>query len=59
MTALVVVAERRPALAPLMLSAIVAGLVITVFTVETLTTRPLLPWWSIVVAYALEPRADA
>lgn len=54
-TALVVEAERRPARAPLILLAIVAGGVLTVLVVGRLTQemRPVLPWWSITVANAL------
>ena len=45
-------AERYPAQALLVLVMIVAGGVLTVFAVGYLTesVRPLLPWWSIVVA---------
>lgn len=48
-------AEREPAQARLMLGAIVAGFVVTVFVVGWLTTpmRPVLPWWSIAVANLL------
>jgi hypothetical protein len=48
-------AERHPSQALLVLVMIVAGGVLTVFGVTYLTEsiRPLLPWWSIVVANAL------
>ena len=48
-------AERRPSQARLVLFVIVAGFVVTILGVGLLTTpfRPLLPWWSIVVANAL------
>ncbi len=54
-TRLVGEAEQRPARAPLIVLAIVAGFVVTVFVVGQLTApmRPLLPWWSIVVANGL------
>lgn len=59
--ALVVRAERHPEQAPLMLALIVAGFAVTVFAVGFLTVsiRPLLPWWSIVVANALATVAGA
>ena len=51
-TALVDRAQRDPRVAPWAFAAIVAGGVATVLLVGALTTpmRPLLPWWSIVVA---------
>lgn len=51
---LVAQAERRPALALPVLVTIVAGFVATVLAVGLLSTpiRPVLPWWSIVVANA-------
>ena len=54
-TGLVGLAERRPKHAPLVLFTIVAGFVVTIVVVGLLTNpiRPLLPWWSIVVANAL------
>lgn len=54
-TALVRQASRHSARAPLVLSALVAGGVITIATVTLLTEpiRPVLPWWSIVVANVL------
>lgn len=54
-TSLVEHAERHPPQALLVLVMIVAGGVLTVFGVAYLTEsmRPVLPWWSIVVANAL------
>lgn len=54
-TTIVDQAERHPAVAPLLLLAIVAGGVITVFVVGYLTqaARPVLPWSSIVAANVL------
>lgn len=54
-TGLLAQAERRPAWARLVLAAIVAGFGVTVVAITVLTApiRPLLPWWSIVVANAL------
>lgn len=54
-TGLVEQAERQPSQAPMVVSIIVAGFVVTIVAVGLLTTpiRPLLPWWSIVVANAL------
>jgi hypothetical protein len=54
-------AERHPGQAPLVLSVIVAGFVVTVLGVGFLTVsiRPLLPWWSIVVANVLATVAGA
>lgn len=51
-TSLVAQAERHPGRAPSIFLFIVAGGVVTVFLVGYLTEpiRPLLPWWSIVVA---------
>ena len=48
-------AERQPTQAALMVLAVVAGFVITILTVGYFTTpmRPLLPWWSTVVANSL------
>ena len=48
-------AERHPSQAMLVLVMIVAGGVLTVFAVAYLTEpmRPVLPWWSIVVANVL------
>lgn len=48
-------AERHPDRAGRMLLLIVAGFVVTIFAVGALTgtIRPLLPWWSIVVANGL------
>jgi len=45
-------AERRPSLAYVFLALIVGGYVVTIFAVGAMTAsfRPLLPWWSIVVA---------
>ena len=50
--ALIEQAERHPARARLAFAAIVAGFVVTVLGVGVATEpfRPLLPWWSIVVA---------
>ena len=47
-------AERYPAKAHLILLIVVAGFVLTILGVGWLTTpmRPVLPWWSIVVANA-------
>ena len=47
-------AERHPSRARLVLFTIVAGFVVTILGVGLLTSpmRPLLPWWSIVVANA-------
>jgi hypothetical protein len=49
---LVVQAERHPARAPAVLVVIVAGFLVTVAGVGWLSTpiRPVLPWWSILVA---------
>ena len=54
-TGLVEQAERQPSLAPMVLFTIVAGFVVTIVAVGLLTDpiRPLLPWWSIVVANTL------
>ena len=54
-TGLVEQAEQRPSLAPMVMFTIVAGFVVTIVVVGLLTRpiRPLLPWWSIVVANAL------
>ncbi len=54
-TWLVAHAERRPAQAHLAGLIIVAGFVVTILVVGLLTSpmRPVLPWWSIVVANAL------
>lgn len=54
-TGLVELAERRPPQARLVLFTIVAGFVVTIAAVGLLTSpiRPLLPWWSVVVANAL------
>jgi len=51
-TGVVGFAERQPARAALALLVIIAGFVVTIFAVGVLTVpiRPLLPWWSIVVA---------
>lgn len=48
-------AERNPPRATLMAAIIVAGFFVTVFAVGRLTApiRPVLPWWSIVVANGL------
>jgi len=48
-------AERHHSQATLMLIVIVAGFVVTILAVGWLTTsiRPVLPWWSIVVANGL------
>lgn len=48
-------AERQPSRAHLVTIVIVAGFVVTIVAVGILTApiRPLLPWWSIVVANAL------
>lgn len=52
---LVAQAERYPSQALLVLFMIVAGFVVTILGVGLLTTamRPVLPWWSIVVANSL------
>lgn len=49
---LIVQAERRPSHAPAVLLLIVAGFLVTVAGVGWLSTpiRPVLPWWSILVA---------
>ena len=54
-TSLIEHAERHPSQAPLVLVMILAGGVLTVFAVAYLTEpmRPVLPWWSIVVANVL------
>ncbi|RME01245.1 MAG: hypothetical protein D6814_01870 [Calditrichaeota bacterium] len=54
-TGLVELAEQRPAQARLVLFTIVGGFVVTIAVVGLLTApiRPLLPWWSIVVANSL------
>jgi hypothetical protein len=54
-TSLVFRAARRFEDAPMILSVIVAGFVATVFAVGFLTAgiRPLLPWWSILIANVL------
>jgi hypothetical protein len=54
-TGLVEQAERQPSQAPIVLFTIVAGFVVTILAVGLLTRpiRPLLPWWSIVVANAI------
>jgi hypothetical protein len=54
-TGLVEVSERQPARARAVLFVIVAGFVFTIAAVGWLTSpmRPVLPWWSIVVANAL------
>ena len=54
-TSLVEQAERHPSQALLIVVMLVAGGVLTVFAVAYLTesVRPLLPWWSIVVANGL------
>ena len=54
-TSLIEQAERHPSQALLIVVMLVAGGVLTVFAVAYLTesVRPLLPWWSIVVANAL------
>lgn len=54
-TALAGEAERHPGRAPLVLFTLIAGFVVTVAFVGLLTTpmRPVLPWWSIMVANAL------
>lgn len=54
-TQLVDRAERHPPQAPLILALIGAGFVVTVAAVGLLSApiRPVLPWWSIVVANAL------
>lgn len=48
-------AERRPERASLIGMVIVAGFIVTIFAVGLLTApiRPLLPWWSIVLANGL------
>lgn len=52
--ALVAQSEAHPSRRTLVLFTIVAGFVVTVFAVGVLTAamRPVLPWWSIVVANA-------
>lgn len=54
-TRLIEQAERHPAQAQLVLFTIVAGFVLTILGVGLLTSpmRPVLPWWSIVVANGL------
>lgn len=54
-TALAGEAERHSGRSPLVLFTLVAGFVVTVALVGLLTApmRPVLPWWSIVVANAL------
>lgn len=54
-TRLIEQAERHPAQAPLALFTIVAGFALTILGVGLLTSsmRPVLPWWSIVVANGL------
>lgn len=54
-TRLIEHAERHPAQAHLVLFTIVAGFVLTIIGVGLLTRamRPVLPWWSIVVANGL------
>lgn len=51
-TRLIIQAEAHPSQAPWLLSVVIAGFVATVVGVGLLTApmRPLLPWWSIVVA---------
>lgn len=48
-------AERHPARAPAVLITVVVGFVLTILAVGWLTSsmRPVLPWWSIVVANGL------
>jgi len=48
-------AERHPSQALLMVRLIAAGFVVTIIVVGVLSApmRPVLPWWSIVVANAL------
>ncbi len=48
-------AERHPSQATVVLAVIVTGFVVTILTVGILSNpiRPVLPWWSIVVANAL------
>lgn len=60
-TGLLFRAERDPAHAPLILVVILAGFVVTVLAVGFLTVsiRPLLPWWSIIVANVLATVAGA
>ena len=60
-TGLLFRAERHPGQRRLILAVIVAGFVVTVLGVGFLTVsiRPLLPWWSIVVANALATVAGA
>jgi hypothetical protein len=54
-TGLVVYSDRHPTHGPAVLFTIVAGFVVTIVAVGSLTApiRPLLPWWSIVAANAL------
>ena len=54
-TWLIAQVERRPADANRILLVVASGFVVTIVAVGFLTTpmRPLLPWWSIVVANAL------
>lgn len=54
-TALATDAERHPGRTKLVLLTLIAGFVVTIAIVGTLTApmRPVLPWWSIVVANAL------
>ncbi len=53
--ALVSQGECHPARAPAVVATIIAGFLVTIVAVGLLTTaiRPLLPWWSIVVANSL------
>jgi hypothetical protein len=54
-TRLIAAAERHPAQATRMLALIVVGFLVTILVVGRLTVpmRPLLPWWSIVLANTL------
>lgn len=54
-TGLVEYSDRRPSQARMVLFTILAGFVVTIVSVGLLTNsiRPLLPWWSIVMANAL------
>ena len=51
-TGLVAYSEREPAKSSLVLFVLVAGFVVTIFGIGLMTggMRPVLPWWSIVVA---------
>jgi hypothetical protein len=54
-TSLIASAEQHPSRRPMVWSVIIAGFVVTIAVIGLLTTpmRPVLPWWSIVVANTL------